>query len=164
MFPITRYQTVASGQHTDLTDDEEYYDPTRGAIFYNASTPSIKNGFKFDNNNAILILSHYTVKAPGEAEITNEMMTLAMSNQELTKIIANKEILLPDFRLHASFIEPEQRLRLTHPFPRRSTRLPSSEAAYRSSDTGTHSGSHSGSYRSSDSGSHSGSRAHCGTD
>ena len=108
VFPITKYNTMASGHHTDLTDDDEYHDPTRGAIFYNASIPGYR-GFSFDDNDDIMIKSHYQITAPGEAFITNAIKTLAMSDKDLTMIVDEFEVLNPNFnfRFHSSFYWPE---------------------------------------------------------
>ncbi|WP_316637666.1 hypothetical protein, partial [uncultured Ruminococcus sp.] len=106
VFPITKYATMASGHHTDLTDDDEYHDPTRGAIFYNASIASYR-GFPFNDNDDILIKSHYQITDPGEAYITNEVVTLACSDQDLTRIIDRFVVVNPNFRLHSSFYWPE---------------------------------------------------------
>ncbi|MBQ1475517.1 MAG: PT domain-containing protein, partial [Ruminococcus sp.] len=106
VFPITQYATMASGHHTDLTDDEEYHDPTRGAIFYNASIASYR-GFRFDDDDDILIKSHYQITNPGEAYITNEVVTLACSDEDLTRIIDRGVIVRDNFRLHASSLAPE---------------------------------------------------------
>ena len=106
VFPITKYATMASGHHTDLTDDDEYHDPTRGAIFYNASIASYR-GFPFNDNDDILIKSHYKITDPGEAYITNEVVTLACSDQDLTRIIDRFVVVNPNFRLHSSFYWPE---------------------------------------------------------
>ena len=103
MFPITKDATVANGKWT-VTEE----DPTLGAIYFNASTPSINNAFKFDDNNDILIKTNYTVTAPGEAEVRTTMRTLAVADDDLTRIIDKGEIVNPDFRLHASYTWPEE--------------------------------------------------------
>ena len=145
VFPITGDATISSGQYTDLAElwDEEEEDDilheyerdsTRGVIFYNASKSSVGygKGFLFDDNNDILIKTRYKVKAPGVAEITTDMMLLAMADGPSTRIIDKKDIKLPEFRLHASYTypEPEETVAPTEaeteaPEPRLRQKLPS---------------------------------------
>ena len=109
MFPITGNATVANGLWTTAREyvvegKEEFKD--KGAIYFNASKASIKNPFFFDDNEDILIKSNYTVTAPGEAVIFTTFNTLAVADEELTRIIDKGQVMLSDFRLHSSFIEP----------------------------------------------------------
>jgi len=79
MFPVTKDSTVANGK-------------LDGRLKYNASTPNIDDGFKFDNDNAVLIRSHYTVKAAGEVSINNSIKTLAQADYNMTRIIDQGEV------------------------------------------------------------------------
>ena len=102
MFPITRNHAVARNAWRASEDD-----PTVGAIYFNASTTT-NIPFYFDDDSDILIKSDYTVTAPGEAEVGTTMVTLACADEVLTRIINDSEIILPDFRLHASFEAPAE--------------------------------------------------------
>nr|WP_316614812.1 hypothetical protein [uncultured Ruminococcus sp.] len=113
MFPITKSSTMASGHHTSLDDlegeiGERYnHDPNRGIVGYTASVAS-KRGFPFNSNDDILIKVHYQVTAPGEADIVTDMRTLSASDDDLTQLIDEWEVINPNFRLHASFLPPDQ--------------------------------------------------------
>ncbi|WP_316608593.1 hypothetical protein [uncultured Ruminococcus sp.] len=83
MFPVTKKQTVANGK-------------LDGKVAYNASTPLMgEDGFHFDTDESALIVTHYTVTAAGEAEIHNEINTLAVADYHLTRVIV-KNIVLDD--------------------------------------------------------------------
>ena len=101
MFPILKSDVVANGMWTVSEED-----PTLGAIYFNASKASIVNAYKFDSDASQLIVSHYKVSAPGTAVVKMDMITLAVGDQPLTRIIDQGEVLLSCFRLHSSFIEP----------------------------------------------------------
>ena len=93
MFPILGKAAVAK------IDD--------GLNKFNASTPQINKGFKFDNDNALLAVTKYTVKAAGTAEVRNALITVAAADEQLTRIV-NKGIVQPGFEIGgiASFTEP----------------------------------------------------------
>ncbi len=83
MFPVTKDQTVANGK-------------LDGKIAYNASTPQMgESGFHFDTDDSVLMCSHFTVTAAGEAEIHNEINTLAVADYYLTRIIM-KNVIIDD--------------------------------------------------------------------
>ena len=100
MFPVTKTATMASGH---WTTSEEYED--MGAIYYNASIASY-GGFKFNSDTAALIVAKYKVKAAGNAEIINEMTTLASSDRDLTRIIDSGEIINSNFTSPVALSEP----------------------------------------------------------
>ncbi|MBQ9247952.1 MAG: dockerin type I repeat-containing protein [Ruminococcus sp.] len=93
MFPIFKDKAVA---HI-----------TEGLNKYNASTPNIGNAFKFDSDKALLIVSKYTVTAPGIAEIRNNLTTVAAADIDLTRIVERGEV-NPGFTIggKASFTKP----------------------------------------------------------
>ncbi|MEE3492371.1 starch-binding protein, partial [Ruminococcus sp.] len=95
MFPVTGDDMIANGK-------------TSGKITFNASQASIKDPYRFGSDASVLIQSHYTVTAPGTAEIKTTLKTLAIADEPLTKIIDQGEIQdgYKNFRLHSSFIEP----------------------------------------------------------
>ncbi len=64
---------------------ESAYGNTDGNAFYFVGSKS--SSFIFDNDDCKLVVTEYTVKAPGQAEIYTEMYTLAKSDKALTKII-----------------------------------------------------------------------------
>ena len=78
MFPIFKDKAVAR-----ITD---------GLIKYNASTPNIGDGFKFENDKALLIVTNYTVVAAGDAEIRNVITTAAAADMAMTRIVENSQI------------------------------------------------------------------------
>ena len=92
MFPQCGSGTVANGKKI-------------GGIYYNASLPSY-NGFKFNDDDALLIVVHYTVKAAGTASINNSMTTLAVSDYELTRIIDKGVIKNDNFTTRPVLSEP----------------------------------------------------------
>ncbi|WP_405357271.1 starch-binding protein, partial [Ruminococcus sp.] len=97
VFPVVGDDMVANGK-------------TPGTIKFNASTISLKNPYRFDDNNDILVKTQYKVKAPGETRIVTEMLTLAIADQPLTKII-NQGVVqdgYENFRMHSSFTWPEE--------------------------------------------------------
>ena len=74
---------------------------------FNASTPQINKGFKFDSDNALLAVTSYKVTAAGDAEIRTTLDMLASADADLTRIVNNGE-LQPGFTLGgiASFTKP----------------------------------------------------------
>ena len=64
---------------------ENAYGNTDGNAFYFVGSKS--SSFVFDNDSCKLVVTEYTVKASGKAEIYTEMYTLAKSDNALTKII-----------------------------------------------------------------------------
>lgn len=100
MFPVTKDATVASGIWTETEED-----PSKGAVYYNASVASL-NGFKFDGDGKALIVTHYTVKAAGAAVIENKMLTLACSDNTLTRIIDRGSIVNENFTSPIALSEP----------------------------------------------------------
>ncbi|HBE15978.1 MAG TPA: hypothetical protein DCY72_07040 [Ruminococcaceae bacterium] len=93
VFPILKDAAVA-----------KIYD---GVNHFNASTPQLNNGFKFDNDNALLAVTSYKVTAAGNAEIRTSLDMLANSDVDLTHIVEDGE-LQPGFTLSgvASFTKP----------------------------------------------------------
>ena len=65
---------------------------TEGINKYNASTPNIGNAFKFDSEKALLVVTKYTVTAPGSAEIRNNLNTVAAADFYLTRIVWGGQI------------------------------------------------------------------------
>jgi cell division septation protein DedD len=93
MFPITGQATVANGKKT-------------GGIYFNASTPSISSGaFWFNSDDSVLIYSHYTVTAAGTADIETNFTTLAVADNELTRIVDKGVIEQDNFTLNSYFGE-----------------------------------------------------------
>lgn len=78
MFPILGDSTVAR--------------ITNGLIKYNASIPNIGKGFRFDDDNDLLIVTKYTVIAAGDAEVRNALTTVAAADQNLTRIVDKGEV------------------------------------------------------------------------
>ena len=94
MFPVTKQKTVANGK-------------LDGRISYNASTPELDpDGFKFDSDDSVLIVSHYTVAAAGEAAITNTFVTLAEADYMMTRIIDSGEVKNSNFTMKYSLSDP----------------------------------------------------------
>ena len=95
MFPILGNAAVAK------IDD--------GLNKFNATTPQINKGFKFDNDNALLAVTHYKVTAAGNAEVRTALNMLAAADADLTRIVY-KGVLQPGFEIGgiASFTEPSQ--------------------------------------------------------
>ena len=100
MFPVTKDLTMASGHWTTSIED-----PDMGAVYYNASIPSY-GGFKFTSDESALIIANYKVKAAGEAQINNEMITLASSDRDLTSFVEDGEILNSNFTMPIALSEP----------------------------------------------------------
>ncbi|MBQ9679572.1 MAG: hypothetical protein IJV48_02680 [Ruminococcus sp.] len=92
IFPILKSATVGNAG-------------IEGIVYYNASIPS-KAGFKFNADDRALVILRYTVKAAGEATITNRMQTLAVSDDMLTRIIDKGAIVNPDFTSPVALSEP----------------------------------------------------------
>ena len=95
MFPILGNAAVAK------IDD--------GLNKFNASTPQINKGFKFDNDNALLAVTHYTVTAAGDAEVRTTLDMLASADADLTRIVDNG-VVQPGFTVGgiASFTDPSE--------------------------------------------------------
>ncbi|WP_405356782.1 hypothetical protein [Ruminococcus sp.] len=74
VFPITADATTANGAQA-------------GKIVYNASTPQINNGFKFDSDSSQLIVTTYKVTKAGNAEVKNALKNLAAADADLTKLV-----------------------------------------------------------------------------
>lgn len=100
MFPVTKELTMASGHWTTSIEN-----PDMGAVYYNASIPSY-GGFKFTSDESALIIANYKVKAAGEAQINNEMITLASSDRDLTSIVEDGEVLNSNFTMPLALSEP----------------------------------------------------------
>ncbi len=100
MFPVTKDNTMASGH---WTTSQEYTD--KGAVYYNASIAAY-SGFKFNSDAAALIVVNYKVKAAGDAEILNEMVTLAASDRDLTRIIEDGELEKSNFTMPIALSDP----------------------------------------------------------
>lgn len=94
MFPI-----LGKGATARITD---------GLIQYNAATPQIGNGFRFDSDNAVLIKTTYTVIAAGDAEVRNALVTVAAADADLSRIVDNGKV-VGGAKLGgiASFTEPD---------------------------------------------------------
>ncbi len=78
---------------------------TPGIIKYNSSTPN-KSGYKYDSDEAMLIVVNYTVKAAGTVTITNPIETLSLTDLYLTKIVNKGVIIKDDFTVTVSLSEP----------------------------------------------------------
>ena len=78
-----------------------------GNIRYNASKPQVNNGFKFDSENSVLIVSKYTVTAAGRGEIRNSIITMSASDANMTRIIT-KGVIADGYTIDgtATFTEP----------------------------------------------------------
>ena len=74
VFPVTGDATMANASQA-------------GKIVYNASTPAVGSGFKFDSDSALLIVTTYQVKAAGAAEVKNALKGLAAADSAITKIV-----------------------------------------------------------------------------
>ena len=79
VFPITRNATMSNGS-------------VAGRIDYNASTPSMDYGYKFDTAYSKLIVTTYKVTAEGEGEVRNALVNLAEADENLTKIVYKGEV------------------------------------------------------------------------
>lgn len=93
MFPILKDKAVAK-----IED---------GLNKYNASTPNIGSGFKFDSDEALLIVTNYKVLKAGTAEIRNSLTTVAAADANLTRLV-NKGVVQPGVTIggFASFTDP----------------------------------------------------------
>ncbi len=78
---------------------------TLGLIQYNASIASY-DGFQFNNDDALLIVTHYTVKAAGNAIVNNTLFTLAVSDYELTRIVDKGVVVKDGFTSRAVLSAP----------------------------------------------------------
>lgn len=94
MFPITGDSTVANGMLADH-------------ISFNASKPSMTNAFKFNSDDSALIISHYTVTNAGTANITTDLVTLAISDMYLTKAVHKSQIYDDNFKVYVKLSAPE---------------------------------------------------------
>lgn len=94
MFPITKGATVANGSLEDH-------------ISFNASTPSMVNAFKFNSDEAALIVARYTVKSAGTATITNDIITLAISDMYLTKAVHKSQVFDDNFKVYVKLSAPQ---------------------------------------------------------
>ena len=74
-----------------------------GIIYYNSSAP---RGYKYNTDTSALIVTHYTVIAPGEATITNAFTTLAQNDFDLTRIVDRGEIKNENFTSPIALSEP----------------------------------------------------------
>ena len=103
MFPVLKSNVVANGIWVESKEDS-----AKGAIYFNASTPNHGSGkgFKFASDESIMIVSHYTVKAAGEAVIENPFTTLAVADYYLTRIIDQGEIKKSNFSSPVALSEP----------------------------------------------------------
>lgn len=100
MFPVIKDFVVANGKWTVSEDD-----PALGEVYYNASKPQ-HAGFKFNSDDTALIITHYTVKAGGEAVINNHFETLAVSDRTLTRIVAYGVIEKDNFTTPVALSDP----------------------------------------------------------
>lgn len=79
VFPVTGEATIANAAQA-------------GKIVYNASTPSIDNGFKFDSDSSQLIVTTYKVNAAGTGKVENALKNLAAADSEITKIVFEGQV------------------------------------------------------------------------
>ena len=93
MFPVLGDATIANAGNP-------------GSIFYNASTPSITNGFPFTSDASPLIIVNFKVIDSGEATIKNSMTTLAVADKDLTRIIDKGNIVQDDFAMPIALSVP----------------------------------------------------------
>ena len=89
MFPITGEKSLAKA-------DEP------GTIYFNAGTPD--GAFVFDSDDDELIVTNYKVVAPGTAEVRTSLKTLALADENLTKVIDKGDGITPGGDV--SFTEP----------------------------------------------------------
>lgn len=92
MFPLLKDKAVAKIDN--------------GLIKYNASTPSVGQGFPFTGD-ALLIVSRFKVLKAGTAEVRNSLITVAASDINLTRIV-NSGVVQPGMVIGgiASFTDP----------------------------------------------------------
>ena len=66
-----------------------------GTLKFNASNPSLNDGFVFNSPKSYLLISTYTVIAPGTVDISTNLTTLALSDFALTRVINKSEFKSP---------------------------------------------------------------------
>lgn len=93
LYPIISDSVIANAGHP-------------GEIYYNASKASL-SGYVFNSDTCLLMMAHYTVKAAGEATITNKMQTLAASDSKLTRLVDKGSIVNTNFTSPIALSEPE---------------------------------------------------------
>ncbi|MEE3492598.1 MAG: hypothetical protein VZQ45_06335, partial [Ruminococcus sp.] len=78
-----------------------------GLVQYNASTPGINNGFVFDSDDDLVIVTRYTVTNGGTGEVRNALSYLAAADDNLTKLV-NDGVVDPEASLtvNATFDKP----------------------------------------------------------
>lgn len=62
---------------------------------FNASNPALNDGLKFNSPDSYLVISTYTVIAPGTVDISTNLTTLALSDFALTRVINKSEFKSP---------------------------------------------------------------------
>ena len=66
-----------------------------GTIKFNASNAALDDGLKFNSPDSYLIVTTYTVIAPGTVDINTDLVTLALSDYSLTRVINKSEFKAP---------------------------------------------------------------------
>ena len=66
-----------------------------GTLKFNASNPALNDGFKFNSPDSYLVISTYKVIAPGTVDISTSLITLALSDFALTRVINKSEFKSP---------------------------------------------------------------------
>ena len=95
MFPVTKNKTTANGK-------------LDGKLSFNASTPEYDPyAFAFDSDDSKLVVSHYTVIAPGEASINNSITTMAYADEMLTRVIDKGVIKIDNFSMRYTLSDPQ---------------------------------------------------------
>ena len=78
-----------------------------GWVQYNASTPGINNGFIFDSNDDLVIVTNYTVTRGGIGEVRNALSYLAAADDDLTKLVTKGEVASDvELTVNATFSKP----------------------------------------------------------
>ncbi len=95
VFPITGGKSIGNGAES-------------GTFVFTASEPSMTKPFVFDNKTCKLLVTTYTVKQGGTAEIATKLETLTKSDYNLTQIVSAGSINDGyNFELTSSFDNPQ---------------------------------------------------------
>ena len=74
-----------------------------GVIYYNASSPT---GFSYNTDTSAMIITHYTVTAPGTTSIVNKMQTLALADDNLTRVVDRGTVVQTNFTSPIALSDP----------------------------------------------------------
>ena len=75
-----------------------------GTLKFNASNPSLNDGFVFNSPDSYLLISTYIVNTPGNVDINTSLITLALSDYALTRVINKSEFKDPYSPEQVSFV------------------------------------------------------------